>query len=221
MSAFLKRYGLSLSALLVMALVSLYAWGRVEAPLPVHWGLSGEPDRYAGKLEALGLLPLILLGVFLLLGFLPRFDPHAERNRGVLEVVRTSVVLGLAALHVGMVGSYLGLELSIPRVAAFVVGIIFLGVGNVLPKAAPSPWLGVRTPWTFASKASWHKTQRAGGWGMTLSGLALMVVSLLDAPEIVIFSVIGLSVLVLVLVVGVTLYSYLVYRADTDRESAL
>lgn len=36
----LRRNGLALTALALMVLASLYAWGRVPETLPVHWGLN-------------------------------------------------------------------------------------------------------------------------------------------------------------------------------------
>lgn len=120
MTDFLKRHWLSLSAIAVTVLVSAYAWPRVAEPLPVHWGLSGEPDRFSSRLEALGVMPLVALGLFLLLTFLPRLDRNTGRNARVLDVVRTVTLLGLAALHIGIVAGYLGLVVNIVRLAGLI-----------------------------------------------------------------------------------------------------
>src|SRR5690349_9817528 len=49
-------------------------WPLVPDQFPVHWNLAGEADRYGGKFEGLLLLPLVTLGLYLLLLFIPRID---------------------------------------------------------------------------------------------------------------------------------------------------
>ncbi len=218
MTDFLKRHWLSLSAIAVTVLVSAYAWPRVAEPLPVHWGLSGEPDRFSSRLEALGVMPLVALGLFLLLTFLPRLDRNTGRNARVLDVVRTVTLLGLAALHIGIVTGYLGLVVNIVRLAGLIVGVILIATGNILPKTQPSAFVGIRLPWTLTSKKSWRWSQRAGGWLLALTGLAMVASSLVWGTGWALLAVIAAMLLGLVLI---GYYSYLVWRADDERERAL
>src|SRR5690242_6969948 len=62
-----------------MFVAAALVWPNVPDSVPVHFGLSGEPNRYAGKVEGLLLLPLIALAVVLLLKVLPRIDPRRSR----------------------------------------------------------------------------------------------------------------------------------------------
>lgn len=211
----LKREWLTLAALVLMVAASLYAWGRVPERLPVHWGVNGEPDRYGGRFEALGVFPLVGLLLYALSFVLPRVSPQNEK---LVSAVLRIVVLGLTPLHLGLVANHLGAELSVIRLAGFEVGIILMGVGNLLPKAQPSRWVGVRTPWTFGSKERWYKTQRLGGWLMTLSGLAFFATALVTASAVALFAVVGTTLLA---VCGLVLYSYLVWRGDHGREPSL
>ena len=214
----LRREWLPLTAILLMVAASLYAWGRVPEQLPVHWDLGGQPDRYGGRLEALGVLPLISLFLYVLALVLPRVATQPEQNQKLTGAVLRIVVLGLAALHVGLVANHLGVELAVPRLAGLVVGVILMGVGNLLPKAQPSRWVGVRTPWTLGSKESWYRSQRVGGWVLTLSGLAFFVTALVTPSTNALFVVV---VATLLAVAGLLLYSYLVWRGDDKREPSL
>ena len=214
----LKRHWLLVASLAIQVAVGLYAWPRVPDRLPVHWGFSGEPDRFSGRLEALGLMPLILLAVYLLLTVVPRFDRNGDGNLAVLQTVRTFTLVGLTALYVGIVSSYLGWEVSIVRLAGLVVGVILLATGNVLPKAKPSAFVGVRLPWTLTSKKSWYGSQRAGGWLLALTGAAMVVASFLfDSP----WTLVVVVLVMLVGLIGVGFYSYVLWRGDEDRERAL
>lgn len=214
----LKRQWLPLTAIVLMVAVSLYAWGRVPEQLPVHWGVGGQPDRFGGRFEALGVFPLVGFFLYVLALVLPHLVVQPEQNQKLTGAVLRIVVLGLAALHVGLVANHLGAELPVPRLAGLTVGVILMGVGNLLPKAQPSRWVGVRTPWTFKSKESWYKSQRAGGWVMTLSGLAFFVTALLTNSGAVLFGVVAATLLA---VAGLLLYSYLVWRGDHKREPSL
>lgn len=214
----LRREWLPLTAILLMAAVSLYAWGRVPEQLPVHWGIDGQPDRYGGRFEALGVFPLVGLFLYILALVLPRVVAQPEQNQKLTVAVLRIVLLGLTPLHLGLVANHFGAELAVTRLAGLTVGVILMGVGNLLPKAQPSRWVGVRTPWTFKSKESWYKSQRAGGWVMTLSGLAFFVTALLTGSGTVLFVVVAATLLA---VGGLLLYSYLVWRGDQKREPSL
>lgn len=212
---YLREYGLSVAALTVMIGVSLWAWPRLAEPLPVHWGLSGEPDRYGSKLEALSILPAVVILLIVMFGLLKRAD---RPDRSVIAALRSVTVLGFAGLHVGLVASYLGSELSVIRLVSTVVGFILVGVGNVLPKLEPNPYAGIRLPWTFASRRSWYRTQRAGGWVMVVIGLMLLGAALTGLPEAVLT---GLVLSLLVSMLGLVGFAYLEYRKDGERSTHL
>ena len=60
-----------------MFVAASVVWPTAPDQLPVHWSIQGQADGYGGKFERLLLLPLVTLGIYLLLAFLPRFDPGA------------------------------------------------------------------------------------------------------------------------------------------------
>ena len=43
--------------------------------MPSHWNIAGEVDGYMPRLWGLFLLPLVLVGIFLLYLAIPRIDP--------------------------------------------------------------------------------------------------------------------------------------------------
>ena len=215
---FLRRNTYVLAGLAIMLGLSLFAWSRLDAPLPVHWGINGEPDRFGTKLEALFLMPAITFVVYLLVVWIPRLDKSHQRNAKILELTRGLLVFTMTVIHVGVVLGYLGAGISVPRLVMLALGVQFLLLGNQLPKVQPSASLGVRTVWALTSKKSWYKTQRAGAWVFVLTGLAMLISGLLTDSSPLFFSII---VAMLVGIVAVVVYSYLVWRSDEQRESAL
>ena len=61
------------------------------------------------------------------------------------------------------------------RVVPLGMGILFIALGNVLPRVEPNWFVGIRTPWTLSSDSVWRKTHRTGGWTFFLGGCALLI----------------------------------------------
>lgn len=215
MKTFLKREGFTLALIALMAMVSLYVWSRVPASLPVHWDISGEPDRYGGRLEALFVLPLATLFSYLVFLIVPFLDKRNQKNASVLRVIRDTVILGLTALHLGLVVNYLGANLSVISMVAVIVGTILLGVGNWLPKLEPNAWAGLRVPWVFKSQRAWYAGQRLSGWLLSSCGLAMVLTGFFTKASW------ALLVVVLVLMLGilaVTAYTFYLWRTDPQAK---
>ena len=213
--AWLKRNWLVAVSFAAMLTVSIVGWLNLEGPLPVHWGLDGEPTRYGAKLEALGILPFLALVSYVTKVF---FLPHGAKNARVLPAIAQVLVLGLTIIHVGTVMSYLGVDVSLHNVVALGLGIILVGVGNLMPKVAPNPLVGVRLPWLYKSEKAWYKAQRAGGWLFAISGVLFILIGLFAKGEApLMWGVVGL----LLGSAGVAAYSYWVWRNDDDARTSL
>ncbi|WP_273888324.1 SdpI family protein [Rubrobacter naiadicus] len=193
------------------------AWRLVPGRVAVHWDLSGRPDGYGGRFEGLFLLPLITLGVYVLMRFLPRIDPLRESYEafgGVYLVFRYAVVILLTLVYGFMLAWDLGYELSLSRAITVVLGMLFVVLGNFLGKVRPNWFVGIRTPWTLSSRRSWVRTHRLGGWLFVLAGLALMGMGLVYPAA----GAVAIGPTVLVCVAVPLVYSYRVWKADPDRD---
>lgn len=163
-------------------LAALFTWSALLWPsapdtLPVHWDLSGNVDRTGGKLEGLFVMPTVALGVYLLLRFLPRLDP-ARANypsfAGAYTTIRSTVLVMLAVVDLAVLLPLAGVEVDQAAAMRLIVGGFLVGLGAVMGKIRPNWFVGIRTPWTLASKESWVKTHRVGGWTFILAGLVFI-----------------------------------------------
>lgn len=208
-------------ALLAFAVTfALGAWAYPQLPesVPVHWGADGQPDRYGGRLEALFLTPLVLAGAALLLLALQRFSPNERKNASVLRVAR----LGLGLLAAVLVAAQ-AFDWPVARSVLIGVGFLFVTLGNVLGKAQPSPWVGLRTPWTLSSRRAWYASQRRGAVWFTAFGALLSVAGLIVPPALLFPWVAPVGVLggALFMVGWLTYASYLDWKRDPQPEPAL
>ena len=115
----------------------------------------------------------------------------------VVSVLCSAMTLGYA----------LGYEVDIATVIPVFIGVVFLVIGNYLPKTKQSYTMGIKLPWTLNSEENWNRTHRLGGFLWVLGGAAFIVLSIFKWWNIYVFFAI-LAVMVLV----PTVYSYLLYR---------
>ena len=203
---------------LIVAMFALaaYAWGGAPDRMPVHWGLSGQPDRWGGKFEALMLAPLIGLALYLVMTFMPRVDPGRANYPLFIRAyhsVRLLMLLFMTAMQVGLVLVARGVAVDMATYVPLGTGALFVVLGNLLGKLRPNWFIGIRTPWTLSSKLAWTRTHRAGGWMFIVLGLLLMGSSLARDPRVMtaMLVVMGAGI------AGLAVYSYLVWRSDPDK----
>lgn len=53
-------------------------------------------------------------------------------------------------------------------------GVLFVVMGNYLPKAKQSYTLGIKIAWTLNSEENWNRPHRLAGWIWMISGLLMI-----------------------------------------------
>lgn len=142
--------------------------------VPIHWSLSGEPDRWVPRIWGSLALPTVMLVNWGLFVVFPAIDPrrnNISKFQGTYDLI---VILGiglLLLLHVLALGAALGWAVSVPRMVSIGVGVLLAILGNILPHARPNWTFGIRTPWTLDNGRAWQRTHRLGGALLLLAGL--------------------------------------------------
>jgi len=212
--------GLQVGLIAAMFITAIARWRSVPDRLPVHWGASGEVDRYGGRFEGLLLLPIIVLTLYLLLLAVPHIDP-AKANyasfRGPYMTIRVVLVLFMGFLYLLMnLSIENGDGIPLDRMVLGAAALILLVLGLVMGKFRPNYTAGIRTPWTLTSKKSWVKTHRLGGWVFIAAGLGTGIAATFSGLA----AIITMSVILIPGIIWLTAYSYVVWKGDTDRIAA-
>ena len=200
---------LSSGLILLPIAVGLILWNRLPAQMPTHWGFSGTVDGWSGKPFAVFGLPLILLAVHWLCVFATSLDRSNEgQNRKVLGLVLwiTPVLSWFTSLI--MYAGAMGWELDFVKITLVMMGLMFVAVGNYLPKCKHNHTVGIRIPWTLNDEENWTATHRLGGRVWVAGGVALLAGCAL--PEKIAVALMLTATLVLVAVP--LLYSYVYYK---------
>lgn len=216
------RLGLAASGAMIAAMfaVTAWAWGQfpADAQLPVHWGLSGEADRYGGKGEALLVVPVLALVLTAVFTVLPKVEPrreHLEQSATAYLAVWIATMLEMGIVHAAIVLAALGYPINVAAAVTGGIGLLFVVIGRVLGSVQSNFMFGVRTPWTLSSERSWQRThQLAGRLFMALG--ALVTILAFVAPPPVLFAVLMGGIVITL--VAVVVYSWQMWRTDPARQ---
>lgn len=187
--------------------------------MPTHWNLSGEPDGWSSRAWGAWLIPFMIAVVWGLTRLLPAIDPRKAnyaKFAGAFEGIILSVMLFMLVLHGLILRAALGHPVAMDRVMPAGIGVLFIVIGNLLPRARPNWFVGIRTPWTLSSDRVWEKTHRIGGRLFVAGGIVIALSTFLGtnwSQGVLIGVVIACSL-------GAVAYSYLEWRKEKDASTA-
>lgn len=186
------NYGI---AVLVLAAVA-YMYGRLPEQIPTNWGLNGQVT-YGSKTTIWMLAGMVVLMAFMF-DVMPHIDPRKQnytRFGKIYDYFCVGMQLFLA-VTVGIVLSesfYPG-RIAVSKVIVMMLAILFLLLGNYMPKVQSNFYFGVKTPWALSDEEVWRKTHRLAGKLYVLTGICLLISSFLLTEKIT-FAVLMVSVL--------------------------
>ena len=188
----------------------LIIWPQLPNQIPIHFNVAGQANNFQSKPLAVFGLPLFLLLVHLFVIFMTARDPKNrtmdEKMGKVIYWLTPIVSLGVFYL---IYSKALGSTTNPSIFASALLGIIFVMMGNYMPKLKVNHTVGIRLPWTLQSEDNWHKTHRLAGKLWVVGGLILLLESGL---QFAIPYVMGIVILTIVFIPVV--YSYQLSRKN-------
>ena len=208
------------TAAVSIAILAYAAWMLMlgpQAPMPMHYGVDGTPDRYGDRVEAglvIGAMGLMLAVIGFSFAHYVRRTDEPARRRGLLAG-QLVTLLTIGATTVFMVMMMTGGALPSPALQMGGLSLLFLATGAFLGRVGPNVAVGVRTPWSYKSKLAWEKSNRLAG--RLFSGLGLLgLVAAPFAPQPL--GMTALIVGVMVAALWSAFESWRVWRTDPDRQ---
>lgn len=199
--------------MLIPILIGLLLWNRLPEQIPSHWDINGNVDSWSSKGFTVFAMPAMLLAIHWLCVFASTTDPkRMNYNRKMFTLVLwICPVIGLAMTSL-VYATALGYPLRIEMIMPLLVGLMFIIVGNLLPKCRQTYTMGIKLPWTFASEENWNKTHRFAGKVWVIGGIVTLATAFLSNFWIL------LGVLV-VMVAAPTIYSYMYFRSHEKENN--
>lgn len=132
----------------------------------MHWEINGTSAEYGEKWM---LLPLGAVSILMtaLLWIVPKIDPRKENYRR-FENAYFSICVLLNVFFMAVMGMVLTESLypgrvPVPKAVSALCALLFILIGNLMPKIKSNFSTGFKTPWALSSEEVWNKTQRLGG----------------------------------------------------------
>ena len=218
-------YRLAVALIVLSFVVAAVFFILAPDTVPVHYNFAGEVDRMGSKYGyiAFPCIAAVAGAIFLLLAKQAR--ARKWESYELTEKVFLISAVGEVLLFHGIGGFFMwkaatyteGTAASvlpavdIMRVFSLVLGVLMIGLGNVMPKARQNGLFGVRTSWSMSSDEVWRKSQRFGGFTAVLAGALLLAnaMFLKDVANFLVFT----AVTVIWTVVSIAA-SYRYYKAE-------
>lgn len=207
----MKKTWLPLIIWLAAVAISVWSYPQLPDQVATHFGINGQPNDYSSKLFAVTSMPVLMLLIWALLVWVPKIDPRKEnfpRFLGGYQWIQVATMLVLLVAHITMMMNGLGYAVNISVFTMLSVGVLFVTIGNVMPRFRSNFFVGIRTPWTLSSEETWRRTHALGARIFIISGIAIMLGAL--APATWQFAIIIGAVIAIV--GGTMIGSYYYYK---------
>lgn len=199
----------------VAAAAGFSLWARTilpDAPIATHFDASGHVNGYMPRDTALAFGPAFAAILALVMLGLPRIMPKAASLRRSSQAYGAAIILVVALvclIHAALIVRALGYGFDMPRWALCAVGVLFVGLGNYLPKTRYNYVMGIRDPWTLSNETVWDRVHRLAGPLFMLLGVATLADAIVAPFPLAWMLMAGAAVMVTLICHG---YSYLVAR---------
>ena len=195
--------------ILLPVAAGLILWDKLPETIATHWNAKGEADGYSGKLFAVLGMPLILLAVHWLCAVVTSADPKNKgQNKKIFSVVLWIIPMLSVAVSAAVYSHALGVEFDMTKLVIIILGLMFVIIGNYLPKCKQNSTIGIKLPWTLADEENWNKTHRMAGKLWAAGGI-IMALGAFMPVDWMLF--IELPIMFLLVIIP-TVYSYILYR---------
>ena len=208
-----KRMIITSIVTLLPVLVGIVLWNKLPESIPVHWNFSGEIDRYSGKAFAVFFMPLLIFAIHLVCAFATRLDPKTQNLSSKVMGLVLWICPAVSVLCMGVCyAAALEYDVRVEFVIPLFVGIVFLLVGNYLPKCKRNSVVGIKVPWTLESEENWNKTHRFAGVVWT-AGAVVVIIGSFFKNAVALTTFVPTAVMVIAPIV----YSYVYYKSHKDE----
>ena len=189
-------------------LLGLALWSRLPETIATHFDANGVPNGWSSRTFTVFGLPAFLVAAHLLCAFGTMMDPKRKNIQDKMYKLVLWICPVVSILVCTCVYLYaLGVDVDMARIAGLMVGVMFIIVGNYLPKCRQSYTMGIKLPWTLNDEENWNATHRFGGWLWMAGGVIFLLLTFLNAMNTL------WTLGMILLMVGLpTAYSYLYYR---------
>lgn len=199
--------------IIIMATLAaaVYLYPQLPERVPSHWNIQGEVDGYSSRFWGAFGIPLMNVGIYLMMLFLPIIDPRRDnylKFAGAYRVMRVVMVCFFTVLYAVVILAVKGYPVSVDRIVPLGVSVLFIIIGNYMGRFQHNYFVGIKVPWTLANETVWRKTHRLAGPLWVVAGLLGVVGAIIGGTAAMWFLLVPLLLATVIPVV----YSFIIYK---------
>ncbi len=194
---------------LLPMLIGVMMWNVLPEHMATHWNASGEADGWSARTFAIFGMPCIMLAIQWICVFVTSLDSkNRNQNHKVIRMMFWLLPFTSLITSGVVYAAALGRANILDFAVRALLGIMFVVMGNYLPKCKQNRTIGIKVAWTLKSEENWNKTHRFCGKMWVIGGVAFLATTFIPMES---FVYAFLAILLLLVVVPI-LYSYLYYK---------
>ena len=161
---------------LLPIVAGLVLWNQLPETIATHFNGNNEPDGWSSKAFTVFAIPAIMCALHLFCIVVTMNDP---KRRNISDKLITLVYWIIPVISIVVMAmtyaNALGIGINIGTIVNLIMGVLFIVLGNYLPKARQNFTCGVRTPWALSSEENWNRSNRLGGWLFVAVGFLFLI----------------------------------------------
>lgn len=178
-------------------------YNQLPEQMAVHFGLNNEPNSFAPKEFALFGIPLLMTVLQIICCISSDCMEQKKQNKKYITIYKWIIPIIGMVCYLTMLAYGAGIELDIRITVCITLGIIFMMIGNYMPKTEIN-----KLQMYYVRKDFWEKVKRKVGYFFVIMGLLFIISAFLNS--IVSFI---LMIILIICAVLTTIYSlYLFYK---------
>ena len=126
-----KSLFLSVGICLLPILIGVYYYDVLPEQIAVHFNFNGEPNNFVSKTRAIIEMPVFFTVVQIIISLVVDFDKTPKKGALIIKGI---VPLISVLVQGGLIVYALDNNFNVTQLTAFVMGIVFIILGNYLPK---------------------------------------------------------------------------------------
>ena len=186
---------------LLPILIGVYYFDALPDQIVVHFNAKGEPDNFVSKTYAIIGVPIFLAIVQGIISLVVDFDKTPKKGALIIKGI---IPLISVLVQGGIVVYALDNNFNVPQLTVFVIGIVFIILGNYLPK---KEFWGKYNFNLFGLEKDVNEQKVIRGYAlhMTFSGVAIFISGFFS-------SIVALVLIVIFAIASAVLPFYLVKK---------
>ena len=160
---------------LLPTILGIVLYNQLPEQMPIHFTIGDTPDNYASKNLALFGIPIIMAIVqaICLLATTIKMKNIEEKPR-IVKIMEWFIPIVTVLMYIIMIEVPLGSTVYVGKSICLILGILFMIIGNYLPKMSYDTAKGVFHP-TPSNEKIFRKMVRIMGYSFILIGILLLI----------------------------------------------